>query len=228
MLFEKVQRAEEAFDPDVGAEFREEMAELNRDLGYDFERDFLALLGGQCAFGVSPGAGEGPGWVFACGLAEREKFIARAARLAEISKEPWAEKDAYKGARRFTTRLLSLPLELAVGQDGLLVGSSGSLMQAVLDRATDPTRSLGGPALPTGPGVTWAMRLKLDSAAIAALLLPMPGLHAFRQRWLGAPAAADVTIVSLRTADTAELEVRIGGLTPETLRDWLAPLALLR
>jgi len=44
-------------DPDIVAEYEQEMAELTQEMGFDFHRDLLAHIGGEVAIGVRPRKG---------------------------------------------------------------------------------------------------------------------------------------------------------------------------
>jgi len=233
-LFRAIEQAEETFDPDVGTEFHEEMAELNRELGYDFHRDFLAVLGGEWAVGINPGGeaiprrGKNVEWVFICGVADGEKFIKRAARLAQVAREPWAAGETYRGARCFRTRAFGVPLEVGLSGNSLLVASSsGKLREAIDHVANLPARVAGAREIAAPAALE--LRLGMESWALARLL---PGSG---PRW--ARVASDWSTLRLQAEAVAkfqqvvgqrELQLRLEGITPESLSQWLLPLVRRR
>jgi len=132
-LMDALERAMERFDPDVAAEYREEMGELDRDLGYDFRKDFMDVLGGRWELGIRPSAAGGEvDWTLVCELLDRDRFVASAAKLAEISSEPWSEAPSQSGALWFKSRAFTLPLEIGVTKAHVVVGSSSRPVQEAL------------------------------------------------------------------------------------------------
>lgn len=212
------------FDPDVAAEFREEMAELNRDLGYDFQRDLLRMVGPDWACGILPPDGGGEvEWVFACGLTDAGKFTRYAARLAEISNEPWSEKAPQNGGRRFATRAFTIPLEIGVTTDALLIAPSAQALGRTLNLLKT------GPAVETRAPITdaaarvWEIRAVGQWAGIAQILPDKGESVAFRNAWSRLPETARVTLESRLARKALHSQLRFEGLRPEGLPVLLEP-----
>jgi len=222
---DRLAMAMNAFDPDVETEFREEMAELDRDLGYDFQRDLLATLGAEWEFGVIlPEDDPQPTGVFTCALRDRDKFIRCAARLAQVSKEPWSEKEVHKGARRFATRAFTVPLEVAVTENRLMVASSAQAVQAALDLARKESPRSGSTTKADASAVTWAVQGRARLAVLAHVLPTDPKAAAFLFALSRSPDTAQVVLELRRPPDTLSLEVRLEGLSPEDLQQWVPAL----
>ncbi len=201
-----------AFDPDVGAEFREEMAELNRDLGYDFQRDLLGNLGPEWALGLLPAeAGGNVEWVLACGVRDRDGFIRCAEGLARLAKEPWGEKEPAGGARRFSTRAFTVPLEIAVGHDRFLMAPSAAALQRGLDTVErmEPAHQEAAPL--------WETQGVARFGGIAELMPDGEDFAVLRNPLSKLPADAQVVLHVWRLPQTQMFELSVEGITPAAL-----------
>lgn len=222
----------ERFDPDVAAEFREEMAELNRDLGYDFQRGFLGTLGSDWAVGVLPsGKRKEAEWVFACALKDSDKFIRNAARLAEISKEPWSEARKLDGVRLFNTRAFTVPLAIAVSGDSLLIAPSAHGRETIINLLKKASPRPDAPGTSHAPDAVWEIHAVARWLGIAQLLQDEKGVpREFREAWSRLPQEARFVLNARRAAQELRIELRLELPTLEDAREWLAPLstALIR
>ena len=217
-----------AFDRDMGAEFREEMAELNRDLGYGFERDLLGSLGPQWLLGfldVEPTVK--PAWVFACGLRDRDKLIKCAARLAKLAEEPWTEEKPYQGARRFRTRAFEMPLAIGVTDDALVMASSSHAFHRAIDLILKRAQGVVPVGEPETAGPRWAVRAAAKWGALARLLPAGREEDAFRGFWSKLPRESRLVFECRSFPDRMWAEIRIEGFGPEEIRTWVGPFRRL-
>ena len=219
-MVDEMERGMNRFDPDVAAEFREEMRELNGDLGYDFQKDFLALLGPEWAVGVVPPKTpeEGAQWFFACGISDRERFVNSAARLAEISEEPWTEIEPHGAVRLFRTRAFTVPVEIAVAEDAFLMASSEPALESALRvKAADslhPARA---------EDARWEVRL---AAAWSSITQLFPNEGEWGRVWAEwSKLSFNAACVVRRLPDAISVELRLEGIDPEQIRAFFDPFS---
>ncbi len=215
---DRVEALMEALDPDVAAEFREEMAELNADLGYDFQRDLLGNLGPWWVDVVLPARnGEDPEQVFACGLRRSDQFIRCAEGLARLAQEPWEEVEPLGGLRCFSTLMFTEPLELAVGEDRLLVARSAPALRTMHEGI--------GEAKVTSRETrhVWAVQGIATLRRIGELLLEEEESPALRLSLLKVPSEARALLRVGRFPNALRLEIEVEGITPQELSDSLMP-----
>jgi len=133
---DRLRRAMRAVDRDISDEFDEELAEVNRDLGFDFEKDFLANLGREYAF-VRDAKG---GWALLFTVKDGPAFLRHAEALAKFGKEPWT-RATLGGKAVFRTRAYTVPLVVALDGEVGILAASDALLTAIL-RPPEPGRSL--------------------------------------------------------------------------------------
>ena len=199
-LVDHVENALAAFDPDVAAEFREELAELDADLGYGFQADLLGNIGPAWAFGAFPAEDGTVGWVFSCGVRDAEELVAHAEALAGLAGEPWTEGAPQDGLRRFSTQAFTVPLELAVAEDRFAVASSEAALREALPMLRTPMRPWPGESQWQAEGV-----LELE-----------PNL----------PGDVPTNIRVRRDDEKLHAMAVLDGMTPNTLVEFLAPAAV--
>jgi prepilin-type processing-associated H-X9-DG protein len=214
------------FDPDVGAEFRDKMGELDRDLGYSFQNDLLGLLGPDWMWVAAADPLKAP-QVFICSLKDREAFIVRAAKLAAISQAPWERLPDLAGAQRFRTKILVHPVELALRENALLISSSEAFLEkalqpgawakpaegALLKDFTCPRQAASGLLVSINVPVLAATSAEEPSDADAAKLFTALSKL---------PAATTLTLELGQTADRMRIELGVTGLRPSDIHTALA------
>lgn len=194
------------------------MAELNRDLGYDFGADFLGALGSEWAFGILPFEKDaGLDWVLVGGVRDAATFIERAGRLAAISGEPWSELAAEDGMRRFATRALTVHLHVAVGDGVVLAAPSEQAMTRALKLERGP-----GEKAPTAP---WSIRLQATLPGLGRMLPQNADTEFARHGLSQLPLDARVTVDLRRLPEALSAYIRIQGVTPADLPKAIAPKA---
>jgi len=190
-----------AFDPDVAAEFREEMAEVNADLGYDFRQEFLGNLGPGWARAVLPAQDGGLSeWFWAYGVQDSGKLIRQAEALARFAAEPWEETASEGPVRRFSTRAFTIPLELAVDEHLALLAPSSDALHRALALARESE------AIEPQTGIVW------ESHSIAPL-----------EESTGPRMIMDAR----RLAERVEVELLLEGLGPQQLGAALLPVSMM-
>lgn len=183
--------AEDRFDPDAGQEFREELTELNRDLGFDFRKDLLAHLG-DWGLSVGPSDEGRPVWSAVARLDSAAQFLAAAQRLAEFVEAGWAEGPEYGDARRFTTSAFTASLSLAVRPEWFVMASSPEEAQ----RLADWTRTPPGVG---DPDVVWRLDASLDLDTLGPLTTQCLPLRRAAP-WLGGfPQGSALRVSARRT-----------------------------
>ena len=216
-ILDGVAAAEERFDADAGKEFQEELADLNRDLGFDLRKDLLACLC-DWTLAVAPSDDGLPVWSLAVRLDSPERFLASARRLAEFAEAGWAEGPEYRDARQFTTSAFTAPLSLAVRPEWLVMASSPDRLKQTTDWVLAPQ-----PAS-VAPNVVWAIdaRIHLGGMGILAMqCLPLRRVPA----WFGKFGPGSAATLSARRTER-QLAVRV-RLTAVSLQE-LTALAVLR
>jgi hypothetical protein len=104
---------------EVADEYDTKVRQASKELGFDFEKDFLANLGQEWAL-LRNRDGE---WALCFTVKDAAAFKKHATRLAEFSNEPWhAEKVSGKDV--FRTRAYTMPLVLEVGASSAMVVTS--------------------------------------------------------------------------------------------------------
>ncbi len=208
-----------AFDPDVAAEFREEMAELNADLGYDFQQDFLGNLGPGWVHAVFPPEdGEAEQWLYAYGVQDREKLIRCAEGLARLADESWEEGRPEGGIRRFSSRVFAIPLEVAVDEHRAFLASSPEALRRGLALARESE------AIWPQPGTVWETHSIVQLRDLVVDLLDAEMSEARRAAVLQALAGARGTADIRRLPERVEFELLVEGIGPGELQRALVPV----
>lgn len=208
--------AEDRFDPDAGKEFQEDLASLNRDLGFDLTKDLLGRLG-SWALAITPSEDGRPLWSFAARLDSAEKFIPRAQRLAEFAEAGWAEGPEFEDAQRFTTSAFTAPVSLAV-RPGWLVAASSP------DTAEPRIRWTQLPPPADAPAALWSLETRLDLSALGLLAtqcLPLRRAPA----WLGGfPPTSVLALSARRTERRLTMTVSLTNVSLQQLIVLATPL----
>ena len=209
------------FDPDVGAEFREKMAEYNRDFKGDFQREVLAPLGDRWMIGLTAPAGDqGVQWIAAATLRDRDQFLKGAAKFAAASGEPWAGAAPRDGAARFLTRSFTVPFQLWAREDMAVMGAS----ERDLARALKAWHPADRPADAGTPGPDWSVRLIASWQGIAQVVAAEKGAAHLARAWSALPSDAGFTAEVARRGPQLRLHARVHGLSPDIAATWLKPL----
>jgi hypothetical protein len=215
-LLDEIASAETRFDPDAGREFVEELAELNRDLGFDFRKELAGRLG-DWALSVAPSEEGAPVWGAAARLDAAEEFLACARRLAEFAEAGWAEAPERKDERRFTSSAFGLALHLAVRPGWFVVASSPEESGRLADWTAADAVS------PTATADVWGIDARIDLDALGPLAVQCLPLRR-APAWLGAFPPGSALRLSLRRSErqwTALL--RLSGVGLDQLSALLAP-----
>ncbi len=131
-LFDFVEAAETRFDPDVGDEFREEMAELDRDLGLSFRNDFLASLGNDWAVLIREDDAGGRKPAVWCEVGDKSKVLAGARAMAELGEAPWEEAEGEQDETVVKTAAFGRPFTMVIRENGLALAGSAEIARAAL------------------------------------------------------------------------------------------------
>ena len=121
----RLRRAMKAVDKEISDEFDEELAEVNRELGFDFEKAFLTNLGREWAF-TRDAKGS---WALLFTVKDRETFLRHATALAKFGGEPWTPATLH-GKPVFRTRAYTVPLVVAFAGDVCILSSSDDTLTA--------------------------------------------------------------------------------------------------
>jgi hypothetical protein len=201
-----------AVDPDISAEYDEELGEVNKELGFDFEKDFLANIGQEWSFAMFP---EGR-WALSFTVKDMDAFKRHAARLAGFGKEPW---EATKLGERevFKTKAYTIPLVVACQGDLSVITSSEDLLEQPGAAGNRPVVSDLEPfaAKPLeGETMTLALlwRPKADPKGLARLKLPREFIE---------PLGKDAAVWLRQDAGAGYARLRFGtlGITQADLRN---------
>jgi len=220
-LTDRLERFMEAFDPDVAEEYRQDLSELNRDLGYDFRSHFLGSLGSRWAAGLLPPDHEGAAnWIFACELRDPDGFLQCARQLARLTQEPWQQKPSVGAARRFSTRAFTVPLELALAAENLLLvaPSMPALRRSLEVTGVDGAKRKKPPAAGRS-GRSWQFHVCGRLAALPPLLPGGEKWSALRLALTRFPPGAEAILNIERTRAALRVEMGLVGMRPEDLAE---------
>jgi hypothetical protein len=166
-------------DPDVAKEFREELAELDEELGADIGRDFLDVMGSS-VLGAEVDLPQIAAH-FAGPVDAPERFQKCAAALAGLNETPLGKTE--EGGRTLHVLPLALPVFYAF-EDGWLAGSTrkgaiADLLAPGLDRpsiANSPAFDRLRGRLPSESLLLWAMDVRWAAQLVSSFGPRLPDL----------------------------------------------------